>query len=66
MDAFPDLDTDPQDLGEIQGDSDTTDPLDQEELLDEESSEDDLEEGDSVKVHDQTISYPFLKELFQT
>ena len=32
---LPDLDNDPQDLGEVQGDSDTADPLDQEELLDE-------------------------------
>ena len=52
------MDIDPQDLGENQGGSDTTDPPDQEELLDEESSEDNLEEGDSVKASTEGADYP--------
>ena len=57
-DALPDLDINPQDLGKGQGDSDTTDPLELEELLDEENSEDDLEEADSVKASTEGTDYP--------
>ena len=56
-DALPELDSNPQDLGGNQGGTDTSDPLDQEELLDEESSEDDLEEDDSVKPSTEGADY---------
>ena len=52
------MDIDPQDLGEPQGDSDTTDPLDQDDLLDEERSEDDLEEDDSDQASTEGADYP--------
>ena len=57
-DALPSLEINPQDLGKGEGGSDTTDPLEPEELLDEEEPEDDLEEADSAKTRAEGLDYP--------